>query len=80
MPRSYRTGVQSVPLLHHVPILVIDPRKKIRRCTALSTDLDGDIAGRRTHELTEELLSAFDPDILWDEYGIDADIIVRTSL
>jgi hypothetical protein len=51
--------------------------KNCRRCTALSTDLDGNISGRRTHGLTEELISAFEPDILWDEYGIDADIIVR---
>ncbi|KAJ6612468.1 hypothetical protein B0H10DRAFT_2052194 [Mycena sp. CBHHK59/15] len=46
------------------------------KCTALSTDLDGDLAGRRTQALTDELLAAFDGDILWDEYGIDEDIIV----
>ncbi|KAJ7780477.1 hypothetical protein B0H14DRAFT_2297946, partial [Mycena olivaceomarginata] len=45
----------------------------------LSTDLDGNISGRRTHGLTEELISAFEPDILWDEYGIDADIIPFTQ-
>ncbi|KAJ6579850.1 hypothetical protein B0H10DRAFT_1956348 [Mycena sp. CBHHK59/15] len=45
------------------------------KCTALSNDLDGDIAGRRTHSLTDELLAAFDGDILWDEYGIDEDIV-----
>ncbi|KAJ6600932.1 hypothetical protein B0H10DRAFT_2167443 [Mycena sp. CBHHK59/15] len=37
--------------------------------------LDGDLAGRRTQALTDELLAAFDGDILWDEYGIDEDII-----
>lgn len=42
----------------------------------MCTNLDGDNAGRRTHELTDELLAAFDGDILWDEYGIDEDIIV----
>ncbi|KAJ6590372.1 hypothetical protein B0H10DRAFT_1830806 [Mycena sp. CBHHK59/15] len=47
-------------------------------CTALSNDLDGDIAGRRTHSLTDELLAAFDGDILWDEYGIDEDIVPFT--
>lgn len=46
------------------------------RCTALPADLDSGMAGRRTHELTDEVLAAFDSDILWDEYGIDADIIV----
>ncbi|KAJ7080159.1 hypothetical protein B0H15DRAFT_924417 [Mycena belliarum] len=48
------------------------------KCTALSTDLDGHICGRRTHELTEELLAAFSGDELWDEYGIDEDIIPFT--
>ncbi|KAJ6548944.1 hypothetical protein B0H19DRAFT_1300082 [Mycena capillaripes] len=48
------------------------------KCTALPTDLDGNIAGRRTQELTDEILSAFDGDILWDEYGIDEDIIPFT--
>jgi hypothetical protein len=38
--------------------------------------LDGDIAGRRTHELTDEVAAAFDGDVLWDEYGIDEDIVV----
>ncbi|KAJ6563088.1 hypothetical protein DFH09DRAFT_1247611 [Mycena vulgaris] len=48
------------------------------KCTALSTDLDGDLAGRRTQTLTDELLAAFEGDILWDEYGIDKDIIPFT--
>ncbi|KAJ7233657.1 hypothetical protein C8J57DRAFT_1249760 [Mycena rebaudengoi] len=48
------------------------------KCTALSTDLDGDIAGRRTHELTDEVAAAFDADVLWDEYGTDEDIIPFT--
>ncbi|KAJ7114416.1 hypothetical protein C8R44DRAFT_630053 [Mycena epipterygia] len=48
------------------------------KCTALPTDLDGGISGRRTHELTDEVLAAFNSDILWDEYGIDADIIPFT--
>ncbi|KAJ7127251.1 hypothetical protein C8R43DRAFT_1074924 [Mycena crocata] len=48
------------------------------KCTALSTDLDGDLSTRRTQELTDELLKSFDPDILWDEYGIDEDVIPFT--
>ncbi|KAJ7182268.1 hypothetical protein C8R43DRAFT_1083515 [Mycena crocata] len=48
------------------------------KCTALPADLDSGMAGRRTHELTDEVLAAFDSDILWDEYGIDADIIPFT--
>ncbi|KAJ6524384.1 hypothetical protein DFH09DRAFT_1286341 [Mycena vulgaris] len=49
------------------------------KCTALSTDLDGEIKGRRTHDLTETLLQEFDSDILWDEYGIDEDIVPFTQ-
>ncbi|KAJ7669939.1 hypothetical protein DFH06DRAFT_1372426 [Mycena polygramma] len=48
------------------------------KCTAMSNDLDGDHAGRRTHDLTDTLLGEFDADILWDEYGIDVDIIPFT--
>ncbi|KAJ7813044.1 hypothetical protein B0H14DRAFT_3090426 [Mycena olivaceomarginata] len=49
------------------------------KCTALSTDVDGNISGRWTHGLTEELILVFEPDILWDEYGIDVDIIPFTQ-
>ncbi|KAJ7440651.1 hypothetical protein B0H11DRAFT_2292790 [Mycena galericulata] len=48
------------------------------KCTALSTDLDGHICGRRTHGLTDELCAAFSADVLWDSYGIDVDIIPFT--
>ncbi|KAF8174181.1 hypothetical protein K438DRAFT_2049994 [Mycena galopus ATCC 62051] len=33
---------------------------------------------RRTHGLTDELLAAFAPNVLWDSYGIDVDIIPFT--
>ncbi|KAJ7763790.1 hypothetical protein B0H16DRAFT_1718433 [Mycena metata] len=49
------------------------------KCTALSKDLDGDIQGRRTHGLTDTLLGEFEADILWDEYGIDEDILLATG-
>ncbi|KAJ7808353.1 hypothetical protein B0H13DRAFT_2385878 [Mycena leptocephala] len=48
------------------------------RCTAISTDLDGHICGRRTHELTDELLASFSASTLWGSYGIDVDIIPFT--
>jgi hypothetical protein len=46
----------------------------------MSKDLDGFIAGRRTNDLTDTLLAEFPGDILWDEYGIDVDIVVGTSM
>ncbi|KAJ6472013.1 hypothetical protein C8R45DRAFT_1164738, partial [Mycena sanguinolenta] len=50
-------------------------------CTAMSTDLDGDnadVGGRRTHILTDALLAEWPPGVLWDEFGIDVDIIPFT--
>ncbi|KAJ6449989.1 hypothetical protein C8R45DRAFT_1057249 [Mycena sanguinolenta] len=45
---------------------------------AMSTDLDGDnsdVGGRRTHILTDALVAEWPPGVLWDEFGIDMDII-----
>ncbi|KAF8815688.1 hypothetical protein BYT27DRAFT_7079395 [Phlegmacium glaucopus] len=46
-------------------------------CTALPADIDGK-AGVRQNKLTDALLDTFSPKLLWDEYGIDADIIPFT--
>ncbi len=40
-------------------------------------DLDGPGSHRRTHEKTDFLIKAFDPGILWDDFGIRHDIVVR---
>ena len=45
------------------------------RCTALPNDIDG-LRGRRTRAFTDELLDTLDSKTLWDEYGIDDDILV----
>lgn len=42
----------------------------------MANDLDAAFAGRRTNALTDILLAEFPADILWDEYGIDVDIVV----
>ncbi|KAJ7756688.1 hypothetical protein B0H16DRAFT_1662563 [Mycena metata] len=47
------------------------------KCTALPSNLDGE-AGRRSHSHTDALMDEFGPKILWDEYGIDADIVPFT--
>ncbi|KAL0957220.1 hypothetical protein HGRIS_001034 [Hohenbuehelia grisea] len=50
------------------------------KCTALPDQLDaGDIALPRSQAYTEELIEMFDPGTLWDEYGIDDDIIPFTN-
>lgn len=47
------------------------------RCDALPDDLDGPGSHRCTHEKTDFLIKAFDPGILWDDFGIRHDIVVR---
>ena len=49
--------------------------QKFNRCTASSSDLDGP-GGRRTREFTKALIDELDAKTLWDEYGIDGDILV----
>jgi hypothetical protein len=45
------------------------------RCSATSWDLDGP-GFRRTKEWTNHLIHSFAPGILWDDYGIVADVII----
>ncbi|KAI0038131.1 hypothetical protein FA95DRAFT_1665594 [Auriscalpium vulgare] len=44
------------------------------KCNAEPDNLDSDRARRRTRAKTEFLISAFDPGILWDDYGIRSDV------
>jgi len=46
------------------------------RCPGDPDDLDAG-HGWRSRDLTESLIENFDPGILWDEYGIVADVVVR---
>ncbi|KAH7905005.1 hypothetical protein BJ138DRAFT_1233720 [Hygrophoropsis aurantiaca] len=48
------------------------------KCTALPENLDGN-GGRRTRELTDLLTSTLSSDVLWDQYGIDDDIVPFTN-
>ncbi|KII87401.1 hypothetical protein PLICRDRAFT_664349 [Plicaturopsis crispa FD-325 SS-3] len=48
------------------------------RCTAMPDDLDGE-GGPRSQRLTDELVASFDPALLWDAYGIVADVIPFTN-
>ncbi|KAJ7798569.1 hypothetical protein B0H14DRAFT_3092899 [Mycena olivaceomarginata] len=49
------------------------------KCEAHPDDLDADGARLRTQTKTEALVMCFDPGILWDEYGIRADIVPFTN-
>ena len=49
------------------------------RCTAVPTDLDGDVSAvPRTQEHTDALREAFVDDLkgLWDGYGLVGDLVV----
>ncbi|KDR82217.1 hypothetical protein GALMADRAFT_58542, partial [Galerina marginata CBS 339.88] len=48
------------------------------KCDAEPNNLDAPCSHRRTHEKTDYLIKNFDPGILWDEYGIRADIVPFT--
>ncbi|KAL4256965.1 hypothetical protein AB1N83_009946 [Pleurotus pulmonarius] len=50
------------------------------RCTALCTDLDNpEYSVRREQEFTNTLIGTLDSRSLWDEYGIDDDVIPFTN-
>jgi hypothetical protein len=49
----------------------------LSRCTAPADNLDGDLYGRRSRDHTEILVEAFELGVLWDEYGLVGDVIVR---
>jgi hypothetical protein len=46
------------------------------RCTVNFKDLDGG-SGRRCREHTELLITSFGPQVLWDEYGLVSNVVVR---
>jgi hypothetical protein len=47
------------------------------KCTGRPADLDGE-STRRSREHTEALVEALELGVLWDEYGLVGDIVVRT--
>ena len=50
------------------------------RCTAPANDLDSGHHVRRSQAHTELLVEEFELGMLWDEYGLVGDIVVRTSV
>ncbi|KAJ7241483.1 hypothetical protein B0H12DRAFT_1236970 [Mycena haematopus] len=49
------------------------------KCDARPDDLDVEGARLRTRTKTETLIMCFDPGILWDDYGVRADIVPFTN-
>ena len=71
-----QAGVLSVCLALLSDCLIV--YESFYRCTALPSNIDG-LHGRRTRAFTDKLLDTLDSKTLWDEYGIDNDIMVSTS-
>jgi hypothetical protein len=49
------------------------------RCTAPARDLDSGQYVRRSQAHTELLVEEFELGMLWDEYGLVGDVVVRIS-
>ncbi|KAG2045477.1 hypothetical protein BDR06DRAFT_1057650, partial [Suillus hirtellus] len=49
------------------------------KCTALPEDLHGSTAKHRSQDYTDVLVETFNSDVLWDQYGIDDDIVPFTN-
>ena len=47
------------------------------RCDALPTDLDGSGSHQRSHVKTDLLIKTFDLSVLWDDFGLRHNIVVR---
>ena len=71
----YQTGL--VPLVRHFLFAAHSIYWYHLSCTALPADIDG-AASAGTKELTNALLKEFDSATLWDEYGVDMEIIPFT--
>jgi hypothetical protein len=69
-----KDGVQSKAKDYPLPLLKI---LNYSRCTARSTHLESDALRSRTREHTNLLVEELDLGILWDEYGLVGNIIVR---
>jgi hypothetical protein len=50
------------------------------RCTAPADGLDDGTYGRRSREHTNLLVEEFELGVLWDEYGLVGDIVVRAFI
>jgi hypothetical protein len=50
------------------------------RCDATPGNLDDPNAQRHFHEKTDYFFKHFDPNILWNKYGIQFDVVVRSHL
>ena len=74
LPRSSRTGVQRRQFFCYLSCCT--DTRLYTRCDAKPGNLDNDKAHLRTYEKTDFLLEAFDPGIVWDQYGLRSDVVV----
>ena len=60
----------------YVPLFTSSELILLCRCDAMPDNLDGPGSHCHTNEKTDFLIKAFDPGILWDDFGIQHDIVV----
>lgn len=70
---SYKAGVQSAYYVNITTLLILILLTV--RCTANPDNLEGESI-LRCREHTEELVSLFELNVLWDEYGLVGDVVV----
>ena len=73
----FKVGAQGVLIL--VTVFHIGANLFDLRCTARAHDLDGE-AGLQSQEHMEALVNLFDLKMLWEDYGIVGDVIVRVHV
>jgi hypothetical protein len=76
LPASCKAGVQSTYSYQQKALLM--PCHS--RCTAPANDLDSGQHVRRSQAHAELLVEEFELGMLWDEYGLVGDIVIRLQL
>lgn len=72
----FKAGVQSKSCNRYAKIQISN---NINRDTSMCDDLDNPSSTRRTQEFTEYLCETWPSSVLWDDYGIDDDVVVRNN-
>jgi hypothetical protein len=76
--RMYRARV--VRKVRFLPFIRVIYLIKIFRCMAQAKNLDGDAPLPRCREHSNVLVETLELGVLWDEYSLVGDIVVRTLL
>jgi hypothetical protein len=67
-----------VPKVSH-PVPLSSVFSEICRCNARPENLDGSGTHRRTKAITDYIIGTWNPNIVWTDFGLRADILVRLN-